>query len=369
MNILALEPYYSGSHRAFLEGWQAHSRHHWTTLQLPGYKWKWRMRHAAITFAKDVQALSNDKRVWDIIFCSDMLNLAEFYGLVDNRIASLPSVVYFHENQLTYPARHQQERDLHFAMTNLATAYTATNVWFNSSYHQQTFLQQMSSFLRHMPDYQPLFTIDNIKEKSVVHYPGITPFSPRPERKPGPLHILWAARWEYDKNPDMFFHAIKLLKESNIDFKLSVLGEQFENTPEIFSQAREYLHEHIIHWGYMQSNSAYRQILQEADVVVSTAIHEFFGISIVEAIAAGAYPVLPKRLAYPELLPDKNHDIFFYDNSIDSLVNKLKYLSIQLKTYNTLWYNTPLLAHQFNNRYQWEKISTELDDALQQVCW
>ena len=46
----------------------------------------------------------------------------------------------------------------------------------------------------------------------------------------------------------------------------------------------------------------YLKILSEADIIVSTAIHEFFGISVVEAIAAGAYPLLPKRLAYPEVL-------------------------------------------------------------------
>ena len=57
MRILALEPYYGGSHRAFLDGWVAHSRHEWTVLELPAYKWKWRMRHAAITLADRVAAL------------------------------------------------------------------------------------------------------------------------------------------------------------------------------------------------------------------------------------------------------------------------------------------------------------------------
>ncbi len=325
------------------------------------------MRHAAITFANELQTHINTDKPWDIIFCSDMLNLAECYGLVDRRITHVPSVVYFHENQLTYPARHQQERDLHFAMTNLTSALAATQVWFNSLYHQQTFLRQMTSFLKQMPDFQPLFSIDSINEKSVVHYPGIAPFPPRTRRKPGPLHILWAARWEYDKNPEMFFQAMTQLHENNIEFKLSVLGEQFENTPEIFSQAHEYLQEHIIHWGYVKSKQAYRKVLQEVDVVVSTAIHEFFGISIVEAVAAGAYPILPRRLAYPELLPDKEHDIFFYDGTIDGLVEKLTYLSTQLKVNNTLWHNTPSLSAQFTNRYQWEKVAAELDEALEQV--
>ena len=55
MKVLALEPYYGGSHKAFLDGWRAHSRHEWTILGLPAYKWKWRMRHAALTFAEQVR--------------------------------------------------------------------------------------------------------------------------------------------------------------------------------------------------------------------------------------------------------------------------------------------------------------------------
>ena len=52
MRILALEPYYGGSHQAFLDGWIAHSQHEWTVVSLPAYHWKWRMRHAAITMAR-----------------------------------------------------------------------------------------------------------------------------------------------------------------------------------------------------------------------------------------------------------------------------------------------------------------------------
>ena len=54
MRVLAIEPFYGGSHKAFLDGWIERSRHDWTVLGLPPCKWKWRMRHAPITFADDV---------------------------------------------------------------------------------------------------------------------------------------------------------------------------------------------------------------------------------------------------------------------------------------------------------------------------
>ena len=34
-----------------------------------------------------------------------------------------------------------------------------------------------------------------------------------------------------------------------------------------------------------------------------TAEHEFYGISVIEAVRAGCHPVLPARLSYPELFP------------------------------------------------------------------
>jgi hypothetical protein len=42
--------------------------------------------------------------------------------------------------------------------------------------------------------------------------------------------------------------------------------------------------------------------------VLSTADQEFFGIGITEAVAAGARPVFPNRLVYPERINDFNYE-------------------------------------------------------------
>jgi hypothetical protein len=110
MNVLALEPYYGGSHKAFVDGLSKASSHRWTLLTLPAHKWKWRMRHSAITFAAQAERLINNDKRWDLLFCSDMLNLAEFVALAPRDLAGLPKIIYFHENQLTYPVRAEDER-------------------------------------------------------------------------------------------------------------------------------------------------------------------------------------------------------------------------------------------------------------------
>lgn len=59
---------------------------------------------------------------------------------------------------------------------------------------------------------------------------------------------------------------------------------------------------HVRSWGYLDSRQSYWRALADCDVVVSTANHEFFGVSVAEAVSMGCIPLLPQRLAYPELV-------------------------------------------------------------------
>ena len=55
--------------------------------------------------------------------------------------------------------------------------------------------------------------------------------------------------------------------------------------------------------GFEPDRRRYLRRLAACDWVLSTAVHEFFGVAVVEALLAGCLPWLPDRLSYPELLP------------------------------------------------------------------
>jgi len=327
------------------------------------------MRHSAITFAKQVAESFEKGQSWDILFCSDMLNLAEFTALVPVEIASLPKVIYFHENQLTYPVRVEDERDYQFAMTNFTSALAADAVWFNSRFHMDSFLAALVKFLKSMPDNQPIREIEKIRAKSSVFPPGIEELPLRPPRKPGPMRILWAARWEHDKNPEDFFAALEMLKKNNIRFEISVIGQSFREKPEIFNAAKIKFEDNIIRWGYQQSREEYVNSLLEADVIVSTANHEFFGLSVLEAVAAGVYPLVPNRLSYPEILnldgiEDTEH--FFYDGTVEDLAKKLSSLAARIRT-DKLW-PASINPLKLTERFRWRSLVSQYDAAFEKVC-
>jgi len=316
LRIVAIEPYFGGSHERFLRAYAARSRHEVLLATLPARKWKWRMRGGAVYFS---ELLPGMLRGGEVLLASDFLNLAELLGLLGRPVRS---VLYFHENQLTYPVRYESERDYQFALTNITSALAAGRVVFNSDFHRSDFLSAASSLLERVPDHPPAAAIRSIRERSAVIYPGIhVPEKVSPRKAEGEPLILWNHRWEFDKNPEEFFAALDEVERAHGRFRLAVTGPSFREVPPVFDEARSRFAPHIVHFGFARE-AEYRSLLDRADVVVSTASQEFFGMSIAEAVAAGCWPLVPARLSYPELIPHKFHDRCLYVGRAD-LVGKL----------------------------------------------
>ncbi len=368
MRILALEPYYGGSHRAFVDGWASRSRHDWTVLTLPAHHWKWRMRGAAVTMARQVSERVAAGESWDVVFCSDMLNLAEWVALAPPEAARLPRVAYFHESQLTYPTRREDPRDVHFALTNMTTALAADAVWWNSAFHREAFLAALDELLQAMPDDRPTGVTRSIRGRSDVQPPPVRGRPPRGSRAPGPLRVLWAARWEHDKGPEAFFDAMRLLAADHVDFRLSVIGPRFRDAPYAFERGRRDLAGRIDRWGYQASAEAYAAALAEADVFASTARHEFFGIAAVEAVAAGAFPLLPERLAYPEVFAElAEGEPIFHDGSPEHLATRLAESAALVETGGP-WRSDPDAGRRAVARYTWAERLGTMDTAVESVA-
>jgi glycosyltransferase involved in cell wall biosynthesis len=361
MNIWLVEPYYVGSHRAWSDGYQAHSQHDVRLLTLPGRFWKWRMLGGAVTLAHKAQTLDECP---DLILASDMLNLPVFLVLAGHRLAGVPVAFYFHENQLTYPLQPGEKRDLHYGFINFVSALRADAVFFNSSYHLDSFFDELPRLLKHFPDYNELWAVDVLRAKSQVLPLGLDlarfeAYRPVQSATGRPL-LLWNHRWEYDKDPGTFFRAVYALVEEGLDFGLILLGESLRNWPEEFLTARQRLPDHIVHFGFAEDVADYARLLWQADVVVSTALHEFFGAAVVEACACNCFPILPRRLSYPELIPPEHHEACLYDD-FDGLLARLRHLIAHIEIARSFSLGE-YLAH-----FDWRRMAARYDWLFERV--
>ena len=384
LSVLALQPYFGGSHAQFHNGWIESSEHDWTTLTLPARHWKWRMRHAAIHFKNEIHKLadaSNKERPWDVIVATDMMNIAELKGLLQAGLREIPIVLYFHENQFIYPNRWSQERDRHFPFTNFVSAIAADKLWFNSQFNLDSLIEALNESVKSWPDFQPAAEIESLAAKSKIQPPGIEPppFSIEPyqadraerAKSKEPIHLVWAARWEHDKNPQALLDALRGLRDSQIPFKVSVIGQVFRSVPEEFEKIQNEFGAEIVRWGFQETREQYWESLAEADLFISTATHEFFGLSAAEAIAAGCFPVLPNRLAYPELLKYAfeenaiaNH---LYQDDNEGLVDALR--KVEHMRGNSAWPTTRDSAKMILSNLEMQSRVKSLDLALNEFVY
>ncbi len=354
MNIVLIEPYYTGSHKLWADQLIQHSEHTYKLITLPGRYWKWRMQGSAIELATRINQLES---VPDLFVTTDMMNVSLFKSLLNNRFTNIPIALYFHENQLVYPKSENDKdkelnRDLAYAFINYTSGLVADRVIFNSHHHFNIFFESLYKFVGDMPDFENTEFINEIKSKSTVIHPGIESFSFERETNQVPV-ILWNHRWEYDKNPDLFFQTLFKLQEQNVNFRLIVMGEHSNIYPDIFNMAKRKLSDKILHWGYIEDREAYWKMLHQADILPVTSIQENFGISVLEAMASGVIPILPNRLVYPEHVPSQYKNDFFYRtekdfyNSVKKLV--LSHADIQIS------------PAKWVDKYSWDSLSSLYD--------
>lgn len=311
VNLALIEPFFSGSHKAFAEGYAKASGHRVEIVSLPGRFWKWRMRAAAFEMAKRVDGLKTRP---DVIFASSLMDAAHFRAVSVS--GKIPFALFFHECQASYPSSGERtpERDYVYVLTDLASAAAADAVVFNSESLRKDFFRETEHFLRRMPDARPFHALEAVYEKSRVLHLGIDfeGFDGRGRERRRPLSVLWPHRWEHDKNPEEFFCVMEKLMDEGADFRLLVAGASYGRKPAVFARARERLAGRIDHWGNAADRVAYIELLKKADIVVSTAFHETFGMAVAEAARAGAHPLVPERLSYPEVVPEEFHEKCLY---------------------------------------------------------
>jgi glycosyltransferase involved in cell wall biosynthesis len=359
MRILLLSAYDAHSHRRWRQGlvdafpgWQ------WTVLTLPPRNFLWRIRGNSLSWAFSERETL--EQPYDLVIATSMTDLSTLKGLVP-ALARTPCIVYCHENQFAYPDRRGKLRN-EPVFVGLYATLAADRVIFNSDYNRQTFLDGAQTLLKKMPDAVPPGVVEHIAGKSCVipvpleqHW-----FTDASRPDAGPLTIVWNHRWEYDKAPERMFAALLKLQEDGVDFRAHVIGQQFREQPPVFAEMRLLLESHIGEWGMVEPDTEYQKLLQQSHVVLSTTLHEFQGLAVLEAVAAGCVPLVPDRLAYPEFIADD----YRYPSYPDDPVRESEVIAVQLKALAQDHQNGVLAKSPNLSKISWSQLRADYEKEI-----
>lgn len=357
MRILLLSAYHANSHQAWAEGLMAAlPEYQWTLLSLPPRHFSWRLRGNSLSWAMlEADTLAGD---YELLVATSMTDLSGLRGLCP-ALCNLPSLVYFHENQFAYPASNQQRVSVEPQILNLYTALAADKVVFNSDYNRRSFLAGADSLLAKLPDFSPRAEVMAKLSASEVLPVGIAPPQSIGARRAGQrLSLLWNHRWEYDKGPDQLLALLRACDGAGLPLDVSIIGQQFRRRPEAFAQIKQLLDEsqclNSCHFGYIERRADYQAVLARADIVLSTALHDFQGLSVMEAVAAGCRPLLPRRLCYPQWFDEA----YLYDSAPEDVEGEAASACAALAALLEEKQRRPLVSPNISSVY-WPQLASQ----------
>lgn len=380
MRILLLSAYDADSHQYWHRGLVTHfPEHQWTVLTLPARYFSWRLRGNSLSWAFGESAALL-KQQYDLVIATSMTDLSSLRGFVP-ALSQIPTLLYFHENQFAYPESGNEFKSVEPQILNLYSALAADHIVFNTQYNHDTFFTGASALLKKLPDQIPAGLVERLKEHaSVLPVPLHDSCYLPHQHQAGalqvvwnhrwecvslgrPILIVWAARWEYDKGPDRLLAIMRELERRGTDFRVCILGQRFRKTPKEFDTIKEEFDHRIDQFDYAENKDEYFEWLRCADIVLSTATHEFQGLSVIEAVAKGCIPVLPDRLVYPELFGQE----YVYEDCGNDIEKEAKLATDLIERQGELIRNGKSVVPSAD-RFSWSELGPTYTKLIQDLA-
>lgn len=358
MHILYGETHYQGAHRDWIDGFRARSKHDFTLLTMAGGDWRWRLHGGAVHLAHEF--LHQKMPPVDLILLNAMVNAPLFLASIRPHLSATPLAVYFQENQLTYPSPPDEPfLWQNGASINVMSAYVADYVFFNGDYLQHDFLSSLAEFVDARGDY-PVDIVERIRGRVGVLRRGIdliNRFGQAESRTPpqAPLTVLWSHRWAAEKGVAEFAEAVLQLHAEDLPFNVILAGNPWDHVP-LKNKLLHTLGDRVLLHGLLRGDE-YVQALRQSDICVIASLNEPLGVSLIEAMYMGCFPVLPNRGSFPYILPAEHHDLLYEDD----LVGRLRHLL----THPAEAYRPSLQA--IAAEYDWSRLIQNYDEQLETI--
>ena len=358
LDVVLLEPWNRGSHQRWAQGLAAHSRHRVHVIGSTDDRWRRALRTNPVDFGRRIEALDHPI---DCLIASTPIDLPAVLGHARRSLAGVPCVLYAHETQVAYPAGPKGGQASPAMAADWGSMLVADVVVVASRHHKSALEQALPPYAAEHHDVDPEAAdrAAEIASQLVVIPQGVTSEGCG-EPGTGPPRILWNHRWAHDKAPERFVHAMNQLAGDGLDFEILALGEVERSGRAAQRRLVDTLPGRIACLGH-QHRHDYDTAIRTADIVVSTARHEFFGVAVAEAIAAGARPLLPDRLAYPELIPPELSGELLYRGALSAALRPL----LTQNRSDLHRHQRQTLGHI--DRFSWDRVVSLYDDVIESV--
>jgi hypothetical protein len=346
LDILALEGYFGGPRRAMLETIMRYSRHRWTLFKLPARRIERRLTVGAQWFAEQISR-REPPRV-DLVFTSEAINLADLLRLAP-QYAAKPAVVYFHDNQLP-PPRTPRQDPLDFI--NIASAVASSQLWFNSRYHQQEFINRATAIIDRHPQVRSLVTVGRLMASSACVPPPLDlsmlqrfasaqrvtrdSLSIAVDMRRADLSILDQALCQLDYGTGWSLQCIGPHKQLSVNLPRAAVSERDE-------------------WAQIRA-------LMSAGVYLSVQGAAMFDDVALRALWAGCRCVLPDAGCYPEIFTAAGDAISFHDGTAPSISSALRRLAENDDPFQAFVDPAPVLG-----RFEAIKVCRWIDERMERM--
>lgn len=356
--VVCVVPWYAGSHRAWADGWQRHSRHEVQLVTLPGESWRHRLQLSAVELGRTLSDLCVRDGPPDVVVVSSMTDLAALRGVTGAVLGTTPVVAYRHESQFAIETRSGPQDEMSVHAVEWRSLAAADHIWCNSEFHRKLLVDRLPSWLDDVGSPTDAEFARRLLDDVAIQPVGVDlseiGLTRRASERSRPL-VLFNQRWDRDKAPMRVVGALAAAARAGHDFSVALVGEVPLGGERLHDEARRLLDGRVEHHGHL-SRADYLAVLHHSDLVVSDADHEFFGVGAVEAIAAGAQPLFPRRQNYPNLV---DHDDAFLHGGHDLVARLIAVLEARPRV------RTHLTEHI--RRFDWATVAPSYDDAIDEL--
>jgi glycosyltransferase involved in cell wall biosynthesis len=174
-------------------------------------------------------------------------------------------------------------------------------------------------------DYMANLLGEWVREKCAIVRCGIDPsrFHPGRNERGRVFNILQIGTLHWKKDQVTLIKAVALLRDRNIPFQLTIIGEG-EERPKIEAEIQKLNLENLVILAGAKAQHEVAQLLPQADCYIQSSVSEGIPVAIMEALACELPVVATKITGIPELVLHEKTGILVEPGNIQSMADALQ---------------------------------------------